>query len=96
MLFQKNALFDSLSCGDNIAFPLRETTALSEKEIQEKVFQPDFTMKPGTGTGLGLAIVRHISELRKGHVLLDSNLGAGTLIQVKIPVFSNEGAYDGV
>ena len=66
------------------------------KEVQEKVFQPDFTMKPGTGTGLGLAIVRHISELRKGHVLLDSHLGAGTFIQVKIPVFSNEGAYNGL
>lgn len=37
MLFQKNALFDSLTCGDNIAFPLRETTSLSESEIQEKV-----------------------------------------------------------
>jgi phospholipid/cholesterol/gamma-HCH transport system ATP-binding protein len=37
MLFQKNALFDSLSVGENIAFPLREKTALSEPEIQSKV-----------------------------------------------------------
>lgn len=37
MLFQKNALFDSLTCGENIAFPLRETTTLGEKEIQERV-----------------------------------------------------------
>ncbi len=37
MLFQKNALFDSLSCSENIAFPLRETTALSEAEIQDRV-----------------------------------------------------------
>lgn len=37
MLFQKNALFDSLTCGENIAFPLRETTDLSEEEIQTKV-----------------------------------------------------------
>lgn len=37
MLFQKNALFDSLTCGENIAFPLRETTMLTEKEVQEKV-----------------------------------------------------------
>jgi phospholipid/cholesterol/gamma-HCH transport system ATP-binding protein len=37
MLFQKNALFDSLTCGENIAFPLRETTDLSESEIQERV-----------------------------------------------------------
>jgi phospholipid/cholesterol/gamma-HCH transport system ATP-binding protein len=37
MLFQKNALFDSLTVGENIAFPLREKTALSEAEIQAKV-----------------------------------------------------------
>ncbi len=37
MLFQKNALFDSLTVGDNIAFPLREKTPLSEEEIQERI-----------------------------------------------------------
>jgi phospholipid/cholesterol/gamma-HCH transport system ATP-binding protein len=37
MLFQKNALFDSLTCGENIAFPLRETTDLSPEEIHAKV-----------------------------------------------------------
>ena len=37
MLFQKNALFDSLTVGENLAFPLRETTTLGENEIQEKV-----------------------------------------------------------
>lgn len=37
MLFQKNALFDSLTCGENIAFPLRETTDLNAEEIQTKV-----------------------------------------------------------
>ncbi|MBX3041882.1 MAG: ATP-binding cassette domain-containing protein, partial [Bdellovibrionaceae bacterium] len=39
MLFQKNALFDSLTCAENIAFPLRETTKLSEELIQKKVEQ---------------------------------------------------------
>jgi len=38
-LFQMGALFDSMSAGENIAFPLREHTRLSEKEIQEKVAQ---------------------------------------------------------
>ncbi|WP_413289391.1 ABC transporter ATP-binding protein [Bdellovibrio sp. HCB337] len=37
MLFQKNALFDSLTCGENIAFPLRETTDLNQDEINTKV-----------------------------------------------------------
>lgn len=37
MLFQKNALFDSFTCGENIAFPLREASQLTENEIQERV-----------------------------------------------------------
>lgn len=37
MLFQKNALFDSLTCGDNIAFPLREVERAPEQEIRQKV-----------------------------------------------------------
>jgi phospholipid/cholesterol/gamma-HCH transport system ATP-binding protein len=39
MLFQKNALFDSLTVGDNIAFPLREATKSNEGEIEKKVMQ---------------------------------------------------------
>ena len=37
MLFQKNALFDSLSCSENIAFPLRESGIGSENEISSIV-----------------------------------------------------------
>jgi phospholipid/cholesterol/gamma-HCH transport system ATP-binding protein len=37
MLFQKNALFDSLTCGENIAFPLREAGEVTEKEIEKRV-----------------------------------------------------------
>lgn len=37
MLFQGGALFDSLSVYDNVAFPLREKTRLSERDIREKV-----------------------------------------------------------
>ena len=36
-LFQSGALFSSLTVFDNVAFPLREKTRLSEKEIREKV-----------------------------------------------------------
>jgi phospholipid/cholesterol/gamma-HCH transport system ATP-binding protein len=39
MLFQKNALFDSLSNGENIAFPLREVTDYSEEQINQIVDQ---------------------------------------------------------
>jgi phospholipid/cholesterol/gamma-HCH transport system ATP-binding protein len=36
-LFQSGALFDSMTIFDNVAFPLREKTKLSEEEIRRKV-----------------------------------------------------------
>jgi phospholipid/cholesterol/gamma-HCH transport system ATP-binding protein len=37
MLFQDGALFDSMTVGENIAFPLRRHTTLSEAEIDDAV-----------------------------------------------------------
>lgn len=39
MLFQGGALFDSLTVYGNVAFPLKEKTRLSNKEIRDKVIQ---------------------------------------------------------
>lgn len=36
-LFQLSALFDSMTVGDNVAFPLREHTRLKKREIDEAV-----------------------------------------------------------
>jgi ABC-type transporter Mla maintaining outer membrane lipid asymmetry ATPase subunit MlaF len=37
MVFQNGALFDSLSVGENVAFPLRETRELNEEQIYQIV-----------------------------------------------------------
>jgi phospholipid/cholesterol/gamma-HCH transport system ATP-binding protein len=37
MVFQNGALFDSLTVGENVAFPLRETRTLSEEQIYQIV-----------------------------------------------------------
>ncbi|MEM6959301.1 MAG: ATP-binding cassette domain-containing protein, partial [Myxococcota bacterium] len=37
MVFQSSALFDSMSVYENVAFPLREHTKMSRKEIEERV-----------------------------------------------------------
>ncbi len=45
MLFQDAALFDSMTVGENVAFPIKEHTKLSKKEIdeivEEKLLQVD-------------------------------------------------------
>src|SRR6266581_9625220 len=37
MVFQNGALFDSLTVGENVAFPLREQEGISEEQIYEIV-----------------------------------------------------------
>lgn len=37
MLFQKNALFDSMTVAENVAFPLKEKSQLTDAEIRERV-----------------------------------------------------------
>ncbi|MBX3260601.1 MAG: ATP-binding cassette domain-containing protein [Labilithrix sp.] len=39
MLFQNNALFDHMTVGDNIAFPLRRLTDLGEDQIKDRVME---------------------------------------------------------
>jgi len=39
MVFQNSALFDSLSVAENIAYPLREHTAMSERQIRERIME---------------------------------------------------------
>jgi phospholipid/cholesterol/gamma-HCH transport system ATP-binding protein len=39
MVFQFGALFDSMSCFDNVAFPLREHTKMSRREVHDRVMQ---------------------------------------------------------
>lgn len=49
MLFQSGALFDSMNVAENVAFPLREHTDLSDAEIEEKVGRSlDMVNLPGT------------------------------------------------
>jgi phospholipid/cholesterol/gamma-HCH transport system ATP-binding protein len=58
-LFQSAALFDSISVGENVAFPMRRHTKMSEEEIRERVRQKlasvgleaDYDKMPGDLSG---------------------------------------------
>jgi phospholipid/cholesterol/gamma-HCH transport system ATP-binding protein len=60
ILFQANALFDSLNVFDNVAFPLRERTRMGEPEIKQTV---DETLAK---VGLSHAALRFPGELSGG------------------------------
>jgi two-component system phosphate regulon sensor histidine kinase PhoR len=38
------------------------------------------------GTGLGLAIVKHVVERHRGSLSIDSKIGEGTIVTVRLPV----------
>lgn len=56
-------------------------------ENLERVFMPFFTTKDvGEGTGLGLAVVHGIVTLHGGTVRAESEVGAGTRFEARLPV----------
>ena len=59
-------------------------------DAREKVFERFYRVDPGRsrdrgGTGLGLAIVKHIAERHHGDVRVTSELGQGSLFEVRLP-----------
>lgn len=54
-------------------------------EIQARVFQPNFSTKTD-GMGLGLAIVQKTIEDLNGSITLQSKVGQGTTVEMKIPL----------
>ncbi|HET7902673.1 MAG TPA: ATP-binding protein, partial [Candidatus Nanopelagicales bacterium] len=55
-------------------------------DVVERAVEPFFTTKPpGQGTGLGLATVYGIAGQHGGELALESALGAGTTVTVRLP-----------
>jgi two-component system NtrC family sensor kinase len=54
-----------------------------------KIFEPFFTTK-ARGTGLGLAITRQIIEQHQGKIEIDSEVGQGTTVIIKLPINREE------
>jgi len=65
--------------------------------IVDRIFDPFFTTKePGKGTGLGLALVKSIIEDHRGAILVQSALGHGTTMKVRLPVVRADNAANQV
>jgi signal transduction histidine kinase len=58
-----------------------------DARAREQAFELFFTTK-ATGSGLGLAFVQQVARAHGGHVRLHSQEGAGTLLEVVLPLGS--------
>lgn len=69
-----------------VAITVRDNGEGIPLEQQEKIFDPFFSSREvGTGMGLGLAIVDRIVRGYRGHIRLESALGAGATFTVYLP-----------
>ncbi len=65
---------------------VEDTGVGMEKNIKSQIFQPFFTTKDvGVGTGLGLSVVYGIVTSHGGSIDVDSKVGQGTKIKIKLP-----------
>ena len=57
-----------------------------DSATQRRALEPLFTTKPsGEGSGLGLYMVDLMARRRGGEVSLESELGSGTMVQIRLP-----------
>jgi two-component system NtrC family sensor kinase len=79
----------SLDDEGNVCLAFRDNGAGIPPEDLERIFEPFFTTK-ARGTGLGLAITRQIVEMHQGKIVIESEVGQGTTVTVKLPVEREE------
>ena len=75
---------------DQVEMVFADTGGGIPQEYLEKIFEPFFTTR-SKGTGLGLAITRQIIEQHQGQIEIDSEIGQGTVVTVRLPVAEGEG-----
>ena len=68
---------------------IRDEGAGIAPENLEKIFEPFFTTK-ARGTGLGLAITKRIVEQHLGRIMVESEVGKGTTVTVRLPIEREE------
>jgi PAS domain S-box-containing protein len=73
-----------------LEFVVRDTGIGISAEQQAKLFQPfaqadSSTTREYGGTGLGLAICKRLAEMMGGEIALDSALGRGTVMYLRVP-----------
>jgi signal transduction histidine kinase len=61
------------------------------ERVFERFYRVDSARSRATGgTGLGLAIVKHVMESHGGSVTVESELGAGSIFTLRLPVLGDQ------
>lgn len=70
--------------GDSVTVAVRDEGHGMDEEVCRRAFEPFFTTK-AKGTGLGLSICQRIVDTLGGTISIESRIGAGTTVRVRLP-----------
>ena len=77
--------------GEYALITIRDSGEGMNEETQKHLFEPFYTTKPdGEGSGLGLATVYGIVQQSGGEILVESELGKGSVFSVFLPVVEED------
>ncbi len=78
---------------DTVDLMVRDTGSGIPADKLQRIFDPFFSTKQGPdgsgkgGTGLGLSTCRNIIEHHRGRIRVESSVGVGTCLTIKLPVY---------
>ncbi|MBI6546349.1 MAG: PAS domain S-box protein [Cyanobacteria bacterium NC_groundwater_1444_Ag_S-0.65um_54_12] len=79
-------------CSDCTCLAVEDSGSGIPEEIRARIFEPFFTTKEvGKGTGLGLSLVHEIVQQHGGTIAIESEVGKGTAVTVRLPLGHNGG-----
>jgi K+-sensing histidine kinase KdpD len=72
--------------GDYVRIDFKDTGTGMPDEVKKKIFEPFMTYGKKHGTGLGMAIVKKVIDDHHGTIDIESEMGHGTTITIRLPV----------
>jgi CheY-like chemotaxis protein len=73
----------------SVIIEVRDTGIGMDDATRARAFAPFYTTKGARGTGLGLSSVRDTVEAARGTVAVESGLGSGTCVRLRLPAVAH-------